>query len=360
MLVYQRVYPNRSAKSGDLCCCQHAWTSAQPQKWVAWLKFSLYSLKGEKNLSGNHGLKLSTKLSRKTVYLMRPNGYWCQAATWLSNQFTFSRLESGLAWQLCTSCLRLSSPFVSKWLKSPDLFLSLPDVQRLQSFIHVSKSKSESKSCDVLTCSLRASKNPQGEVVSGQHQWRPGFTMNLMQKMARSCKIHEFEGWESISIHIRIWRMLCISSISSPSRQRQKKLHHGVLLAGLGSTEFTQDSWFRRRKISDRLMGQWYRWTFPEIGFLISWWFGTVFFLCSFMFLPFHVAGACSFLFIKTHEDWWIWSSINITNVQPSRWFNVRVMRYVFSDWEMRLKQIHVLCCKGLFEIQGSHGYPKI
>lgn len=94
------------------------------------------------------------------------------------------------------------------------------------------------------------------------------------------------------------------------------------------------------------------------LDFLMVW--NGVFFLCSFMFLPFHVAGACSFLFIKTHEDWWIWSSINITNVQPSRWFNVRVMRYVFSDWEMRLKQIHVLCCKGLFEIQGSHGYPKI
>lgn len=151
------------AKSGDLCwlCWKHAWTSAQPHLSRLTQILVVFAQR-RKNLSGNHGLKLSTKLSRKTVYLMRPNGYWCQAATWLSNQFTFSGLESGLAWQLCTSCLRLSSPFVSKWLKSADLFLSLPDVQRLQSFIHMSKSKSESKSCDVLICSLRASKKPPG------------------------------------------------------------------------------------------------------------------------------------------------------------------------------------------------------
>jgi hypothetical protein len=96
--------------------------------------------------------------------------------------------------------------------------------------------------------------------------------------------------------------MLCISSISSPSRQRQKKLHHGVLLAGLGSTEFTQDSWFRRRKISDRLMGQWYRWTFPEIGFLISWWFGTVFF---FVFLHVPSLPRCWGMFVSVHKDSW-------------------------------------------------------
>ena len=80
--------------------------------------------------------------------------------------------------------------------------------------------------------------------------------MNLMQKMARSCKIHElyeFEGWESISVFEECY-VCCVSARSLHLHGSAKKQHHGVLLAGLGSTEFTQDSCFHRRKIADRLI----------------------------------------------------------------------------------------------------------